>query len=151
MGLRQVRYSWLADFLSYRSQRVVLNGVLSSPLPVQAGVPQGSVLGAVLFLIFINDLYVSLENPLYLFADDSTLCHTICHPSDRQAAASSLTADLDKITNWSNTWNMSFNPEKSHTLTVSAKGPFGKTPHILSQQSSGRSPFFQASGSHYLP
>ena len=97
-------HSWLADFLSCHSQRVALNGVLSSPLPVQAGVPQDSVLGPVFFsLVFINDLSDSLENPLYLFADDSTLCRTISHPSDRQAAASSLTADLGNITNWSNT------------------------------------------------
>ena len=61
----------------------------------------------------------TLESPLYLFADDSTLCPQICHPSEWQAAASSLSADLGKITNWSNTWNMSFNPDKSHTLTVS--------------------------------
>ena len=100
---------------------MALNGVLSSPLPVQAGVPQGTVLGPVLFLVFINNLSDSLENPLYLFADDSTLCRTIGHPSDRQAASSSLTADLDKITNWSNTWNMSFNPDKSHTLTMSLR------------------------------
>ena len=91
-------HSWLADFLSCRSQRAALNGVLSSPLlTVQAGVSQGSVLGALHFLVFINDLSDSLENPLYVFADDSTLCRAICHPSDPQAAASSLSADLDKI------------------------------------------------------
>ena len=117
-GIQGHFHSWLTDFLSCRSHRVTLNGVLSSPLPVQAGVPQGSVLGLVLFLVFINDLSDSLENPLYLFADESALCCTICHPSDRQAAASSLSADLDKITNWSNTWNMSFNPDKSHTITL---------------------------------
>ena len=103
---------------------------LSSPLPVQAGVPQGSVLGPVLFLVFINDLSDSLENPLYLFADDSTLCHTIWHPSDRQAATSSLSADLDKITNWSNMWNMSFNPDKSYTLTMSLQKDSLQPPHI---------------------
>ena len=73
------------------------------------------------FLVFINDLSDSLENPLYLSPDDSTLCCTICHPSDRQAAASSLSADLGKITNWPNTWNISFNPDKSHTLTMSLR------------------------------
>ena len=124
----------------------------SSLIPIQAGVPQGSVLGPVLFMVFINDLSDSLENPLYLFADDSTLCRTICHPSDRQAAAFSLTADLGKVTNWSNTWNVSFNPDKSHTLTMSlGKDRLETPPHPLSQQSSGRSPFFQASGSHNLP
>ena len=114
-------HSWLTDFFSCRSQHVALHGVLSSHLPVQAGVPQGSVLGPVLFLFFINDLSDSLDNPVCLYADDSTLCHTICHPSDRQAAASSLSADLHKITNWSNTWNMSFNPDKSHTLSMSLR------------------------------
>ena len=107
-GIQGHLHSWLTDFLSCRSQHVALNGVLSSSLPVQAGVPQGNVLGPVIFLVFIKDLSNSLENPLYLFADDSTLCLIICHPPDRQAAASSLCADLDKITNWSNTWNMSF-------------------------------------------
>ena len=88
------------------------------PSPCPGWSSSRSVLGPVLFLVSINDLSDSLENPLYLFADDSTLCRTICHPSDRQAAASSLSADMDKITSWSNTWNMSFNPDKSHTLTM---------------------------------
>ena len=72
------------------------NGILSSPLPIKAGVPQGSVLDRILFRVFINNLSDFLKNPLYLFADDSTLCREIPHPSDRQAAASSLSSDLDK-------------------------------------------------------
>ena len=64
---------------------------------------QGSVLGPIVFIIFINDLTDSPENPPHLFADDSTLCCDISHPSAGQAAASPLTSDLDKITNWSNT------------------------------------------------
>ena len=79
-GIQGHLHSWHAVFLSCRSHRVALNGVLSSPLPVQAGVPQGSVMGPVLFLVFINDLSDSLENLLYLFADDSTLCRTTVIP-----------------------------------------------------------------------
>ena len=116
---------------------MALNGILSSPLPVKAGVPQGSVLGPVQFLIFINDLTDSLENLLYLFVHDSTICCDIPHPSDRQAAASSLSSDLDKITSWSNTWKMSFNPDKSHIYTISLQQDRLATPtptphHILS-------------------
>ena len=70
-GIQGHLHSWLTDFLSCRSQRVALNGVLSSPLPVQAADSQDSVLGPVLFLVFINDLSDSLENPLFLFGDDS--------------------------------------------------------------------------------
>ena len=73
------------------------------------------------FFWFSSMISPTLQNPLYLFADGSTLCCTICHPSDRQSAASSLTADLSKITSWSNTWNMSFNPDKSHALTISLR------------------------------
>ena len=68
---------------------MALTGTLLSPLPFKAEVPQGSVLRPILFLIFINDLTDSLGNPLYLFADDFTLCRDISHPSDRQAATSS--------------------------------------------------------------
>ena len=92
-GIQGNLHSWLMDFLSCHSQCVALNGILSSPLPIQAGVPRRSVLGPALFLIFINDLSDSMGNPLSLFADDSTLCRIISHPSDWQPAASSLFAD----------------------------------------------------------
>ena len=87
-GIQSQLQSWITDFHPSRRRRVALNGTISSPLPVMAGIPQGSVLGPILFLIFINDLTDSLENPLYLFADYSTVCHDISHPSDRQTGSS---------------------------------------------------------------
>ena len=75
---------------------VALNGTLSPPLPVKVGVPQGNVLSPIFFLIFFNDLTDSLENPLYVFPDDPTLCREI-------SRTSSLSSDLNKMTNWSNT------------------------------------------------
>ena len=106
-------------FRHSNNQCVALSRILSSPLPVKAGVIQGSDLGPVFFLNFINDLSDPLENPLYRIADDSTLYRDITPPSDWQAAASSLSPDFDKITRCSNTWNTSFNPVKSHDLSFS--------------------------------
>ena len=79
--------------------------------------------GPVLFLVFINDLPDSLENPLYAFADDCTLCRTIGHPSDRQAAASSLTADLDKITNWSSNTGLQWRPVRRFIVVTLTSFP----------------------------
>ena len=84
-----------------------------------------TVFWALFVCCFSSMISPTLGNPLYLFADDSTLCHTTSHPADQQAAATSLSADLDKITSWYNTWYMSFNPDKSHTHHVSPKGPSG--------------------------
>ena len=65
-GIQGHLHSWLINFLSGRRKHEALNGVLSSPLPIQAGVPQGSILGPVLFLVFTNYLSNSLKNPLSL-------------------------------------------------------------------------------------
>ena len=83
-GIQGQLHSWITDFLHWRRQCVALDGTLSPPLPVKAGVPHGSILGPILFRIFINDLNDSLENPLYLFTDYSTLCHDIPHPSSHR-------------------------------------------------------------------
>ena len=87
-GIQSQFHSWNTDSLHTHSQCVALNGTLSSSLPVKTGVPQGSVPGHILFLIFINYLTCSMENPLYLFAADATLCRDSPHPSESQTGSS---------------------------------------------------------------
>jgi len=98
----------LKDFLSDRHQRVVLNGVESECEKIFSGVPQGSVLGPLLFLVYINDLSDNISSNIKLFADDSSLFIRVKDINDAQLL---LSSDLNKITVWANTWKMQFNPD----------------------------------------
>ena len=107
---------WFGDYLSGRYQRVTVMGITSEPLPVLSGVPQGSILGPLLFLVYVNDLPKSTSNNtiVTMFADD-TKCHrALQHPDDNKI----LQSDLDKITVWCHDWKMSLNQSKC--------GVFGK-------------------------
>jgi hypothetical protein len=96
------------NYLHNRKQRVILNGVTSSWKPVQSGVPQGSVLGPLLFLIFINDLPENIVCQPKLFADDVSLNAVMF---DHDEATGNLNADLKLIYEWSIKWKMVFNPD----------------------------------------
>ena len=100
----------MQDFLSGRFQRVVLNGKVSDWAEVLAGVPQGSILGPLLFLIFINDLPVGLLSEVKVFADDTSL-FSLTHNQLRTAAE--LNSDLLRVSEWAYQWKMSFNPDPS--------------------------------------
>ena len=78
-GIRGSTHKWISSWLSGRSQQVVLDGQASDPVPVLSGVPQGSVLGPILFLIFINDLPDNIKSSVCLFADDCVLYRNINH------------------------------------------------------------------------
>ena len=109
-GVTRPLLSLLKDFLSDRLQRVVLNGQTSDWMQVLAGVPQGSILGPLLFLIFINDLPDSLESMVKIFADDTSLFSLFC---DQRTSSDNLNRDLGRISEWANQWKMSFNPDPS--------------------------------------
>ena len=96
------------SFLDSRHQRVVLNGQSSKWSLVEAGVPQGSILGPLLFLVYVNDLPQGLRCNVKLFADDTSLFFTITSPA---ISSSNLNEDLVKITHWAYQWKMSFNPD----------------------------------------
>ena len=102
--------SLLTDFLRNRKQRVVLNGQSSSWASMNAGVPQGSILGPLLFLICINDLSDIVQSNPKLFADDTSLFSTV---KDPKRTANNLNNDLKEINKWAFQWKMGFKPDST--------------------------------------
>lgn len=108
---------WLADYLSGRTQAVLINGKSSDFISVTSGVPQGSVLGPLLFLIFINDIVVDVFSSIRLYADDCIIYRAVSSFND----CITLQADLDRIANWCSTWGMDLNVNKCHFVRVTKK------------------------------
>ena len=117
-GIDKRVIEWVKDFLRDRKQRVVVNGAASQWKPVTSGVPQGSVLGPVLFVIYINDLPSSIQSDVYVFADDTKIFRIITEDPDRVQ----LQTDLDSVSTWSDTWLLRLNPEKCKHLSITKKG-----------------------------
>ena len=113
-GIRGNILAWLSDFLMDRTQSVVVDGEFSAPVPVTSGVPQGTVLGPVLFLAHINDLPSCVKSPTRLFADDCILYRPILSEDDHTI----LQQDLDNLANWASRWGMKFNATKCETMRV---------------------------------
>ena len=118
-GIRGSTHKWITPWLSGRFQKVVLDGQASDPVPVLSGVPQGSVLGPVLFLIFINDLPENIRSSVRLFADDCVLYRNIESPMDCQF----LQDDLNSLAQWETDWQMKFNVAKCHSMRVTRHPP----------------------------
>lgn len=117
-GISGPIYNWFIDYLSGRKQKVVLGGEESTEQMINAGVPQGSILGPLLFLIFINDIVETVENPMFLFADDSSLMKVF---NDIDIAAASINRDLQHLTNWANNWRVTFNVQKTVFMIITKK------------------------------
>ena len=100
--------STLTDFLNFRKQRVVLNGPLSSWSNIESGVPQGSILGPLLFFMYISDLSEGHTTNFRLFADHVSLFPAV---ENINLSASNLNSDLSKINTWASKWKMTFNPD----------------------------------------
>ena len=105
---------WTKAFLSSRTQSVVVDGYTSEAAPVLSGVPQGTVMGPLLFLIFINDIAKEIGASVRLFADDCLLYREIKSTKD----CSLLQKDLTELVNWSKTWGMAFNIAKCSILSL---------------------------------
>ena len=102
----------IQNFLSDRQQQVVLNGKCSNWATVSAGVPQGSVLGPLLFLIYINDIVDNVHCDIKLFADDTSLFSVVRN----NESSEELIRDLERLRLWSWQWKMHFNAEKTEEV-----------------------------------
>ena len=118
LGVGGTLLNWFESYLKSRQQRVVIEGSSSSWKEVKAGVPQGSVLGPLLFLIYINDIQQNIDSDCFLFADDTMLLEEVFSP---QSAARSLNKDLNSISLWSNRWLVTMNALKTKSMTFSLK------------------------------
>ena len=117
-GVRGELHTWIQSFLCKRKMRVLVNGEASAEATVDSGVPQGTVLGPLLFLVHINDLPDRVSSSVRLFADDCLLYRPVSSPED----AAALQKDLNALECWSADWGMQFNAKKCYILTVNNKG-----------------------------
>ena len=113
-GIGEHLCSWIENWLTNRKQRVVINGEASDWLHITSGVPQGSVLGPLLFLLYINDLDCGIVSRLSKFADDTKLGGKVVTRDDCDA----IQRDLDNLSTWSDKWLLRFNETKCKVMHI---------------------------------
>ena len=118
-GIQGTTLKWIEAFLTNRTMQVVIDGCTSKTAPVTSGVPQGTVLGPLLFNLYINDMpqEISEESSLKLFADDCLVYREIHTSEDQQA----LQKDLHNLQAWAARWGMRFNPDKCNIMHIHPK------------------------------
>ena len=105
--------------LPNRSQYILVDGCRSKLVNVVSGMPQGSVLGLLLFLLYTSELFSVMENKLIGYADDSTLISVVLSPGARVTVAESLNRDLVRVNAWCDLWGMKLNASTTKTMIVS--------------------------------
>ena len=136
---KQCIKNWIKAFLLGRTQCVALDGDTSPHIPVNSGVPQGSVLGPILFLLYINHLPEQIHSQVRLFANDTTINFTANSKNDRKT----LQRDHQKLEVWEKTWEMDFNPSKCQVLHISRSRNMFRHPLYPSQPSPPRGGLYQ--------
>jgi len=126
IGIGGKLLAFLKHYLTNRKQQVVIGGQNSQPGVIKAGVPQGSVLGPLLFLVYINDLVNNITSNIKLFADDTSLYLEV---NDPDQSAEILNHDLITLKSWADQWLVSFSPNKTRLMTCSLRNT--KHPDII--------------------
>ena len=123
-GITHHTLNWINAFLTNRTHQVLVNGSHSETQIVTSGVPQGTVLGPLLFLLYINDIENNLTSKITLFADDSALYRKI----DTLADSHSLQQDILRLQYWADKWQMKFNIKKCKLLRITKRTYLMHTP-----------------------
>ena len=121
-GIHRKLLKWIKDYLSDRKQRVVIEGKNSEYIKLTSGVPQGSILGPLLFLVYINDMPRNISTNIRLYADDSTLFIDYAknkENDDAQVATRRMQEDIHRVEDWAHKWQIEFNPTKTESLVFS--------------------------------
>ena len=116
-GIGGKTLKWIDSFLCFRQQRVVVNGIKSVWAPVLSDVPQGTVLGHLLFSLYINDISSDIESEIRLFADDCVCYREIKDEEDTMK----LQRDIDRLGSWARKWGMRFQPVKCNMMQLTRK------------------------------
>lgn len=124
-GIRDTELKWFQSYLSSRSQYVSLGEEESDQLPIRLGVPQGSILGPLLFIIYLNDISLVTNNKLFLFADDTVL---LASDSDINSLVSNINREFKKICDFFRQYKLSLNPKKTQYIIFSNSPLIHQTP-----------------------
>ena len=111
-GIRGKALLWIDSFLCFRQQRVVINRAKSKSAPVLSGVPQGTILGPLLFSLYINDIIVDIDSEIRLFADDC-VCYRQIHSLEDTVK---VKGDINRLGRWARKWGMRFQPTKCNMM-----------------------------------
>ena len=117
MGIRGNILRWIEVFLSDREQRVLVDVQSSDWEKVTSGVPQGSILGPLFFLMYVNDINVELNSSVHLFADDCAVFREVTCVKD----CDGLQADLNRLYYWTQLWQLSLNQSKCKVMRITNK------------------------------
>ena len=129
-GVRGNIHGWLESWLTTREQKVLVDGEKSRLVKIKSGVPQGTVLRPLMFLLYINNIGENIGSSVRLFANDSLIYMAVSSRNDCQR----LQDDLTTMVNWSKKWQMIFNPSKCYTLRITK----GKQPVIYPYHMEGQ-------------